>query len=132
MVALNGIVNCQLTQYCRLADNDITKMLFAVLANPHASRKMKGSAHSMLGGFYVMKLDNYELGLVHMKAAVEVEPDRIEYRWELMRLYEAVGQLEAAAAELESVARLDAWGLRKQKLDEERALLAAALKVRMN
>ena len=132
MVALNGIVNCQLTQYCRLADSDITTMLFAVLANPHASRKMKASAHSILGGFYVMKLDNYELGLVHMKAAVEVEPDRIEYRWELMRLYEAVGQLEAAAAELESVARLDAWGLRKQKLDEERALLAAALKVRMN
>ena len=130
MVALNSLVNCQMTQYCRLADADITTLLLAVLANPNASAKMKGTAHSLLGGYYAIKLENIELGLPHIKAAVEAEPDRIEYRLDLMRLYEVQGNLVAARTELRAARKLDMWGLQKLRFDEEDALIDKALNVR--
>lgn len=130
MVALNSLVNCQMTQYCRLADADIATLLLAVLANSSASTKMKGTAHSLLGGYYAIKLENIELGLPHIKAAVDAEPDRIEYRLDLMRLYEVQGNLVAAGEELKAARTFDKWGLQKLRLDEEDALLERALNAR--
>ena len=130
MVALNSLVNCQMTQYCRLADADITLLLLAVLANSNASNKMKGTAHSLLGGYYAIKLENIELGLPHIKAAVDAEPDRIEYRLDLMRLYEVQGNLVAARTELKAARMFDKWGLQKLRLDEEDALIVRALNAR--
>lgn len=130
MVALNNLVNCQMTQYCSLADNDIATLLVAALTNPGASFNMKATAHSLLGGYYAVKLGNLESGLAHIKAAAEAEPDRIEYRLDLMRMYEAVNNLVAARAELEAARNLDTWGLQKERLDAESALLDSALSAR--
>lgn len=130
MVALNNLVNCQMTQYCRLADNDIATLLVAALTNPGASFNMKATAHSLLGGYYAVKLGNLESGLAHIKAAAEAEPDRIEYRLDLMRMYEAVNDLGAARAQLEAARNLDRWGLQKERLDAESALLDSALSAR--
>ena len=130
MVALNGLVNCQMTQYCKLADGDITALLLAVLANPSAGSKMKGTAHSLLGGYYAMKLENIELGLPHIKAAVDAEPERIDYRLDLMRLYEVQNNLVAARTELEAARKLDKWGLQKKRLDDELAVIDRALQTR--
>ena len=130
MVALNNLVNCQMTQYCRLADSEMTALLLAALANPDASRKMRGMAHSLLGGYYAVKLGNLKLGMPHIKAAVEAEPDRVDYRLDLLRLYGAVDNLGAAKAELEAARKLDTWGLQKERFDAESALLDAALRER--
>ena len=129
MVALNNIVNCQMTQYCRFTGGEITALLLSALANPHAPRSMQGTAHSLLGGYYAIKLENIELGMTHMKAAVEAEPDRIEYRLDLMRMYETVNNLKAARVELDIARRLDVWGVQRQRLDAESALLDSALGV---
>ena len=131
MVALTNLVNCQISQYCRLADSDMTALLQAALANPGASAKSKGTVHSLLGGYYAVKLDNLELGLPHIKAAVDADPDRIEYRLDLMRLYEVVDNLAAARAELEIARKLDTWGLQKVRLDQESAIIDSALKARV-
>ena len=130
MVALNNLVNCQMTQYCRLAEGEITALLSAALANPDAAPTMKATAHSLLGGYYAVKLQNIEMGITHIKAAAEAEPSRMEYRLDLMRMYEAVNDLSAARTELEAARKLDRWGLQKARLDEESALLDSALKAR--
>jgi protein O-mannosyl-transferase len=130
VVALNNLVNCQMTQYCRLADADVIGLLLAALANPDASRKTRGTANSLLGGYYAVKLDNLELGIPHIKAAVEAEPDRIEYRFDLVRLYGVTDNLAAAQAELATIRKLDTWGLQKERLIAETALLEAALNAR--
>ena len=130
MVALNNLVNCQMYEYCRLADDVMTALLLAALANPDAGPKTKGAAHSLLGGYYAVKLGKLELGIPHIKAAVETEPDRIDYRLDLLRLYGVEGNLVAARAELETVRKLDRWGLQKERLDAESALLDTALKAR--
>ena len=130
MVALNNLVNCQMTQYCRLADGEITALLSAALANPDATPTMKAMAHSLLGGYYAVKLQNIEMGITHIKAAAEAEPSRMEYRLDLMRMYEAVNNLVAARTELEAARKLDRWGLQKASLDEVSALLDSALKAR--
>lgn len=130
LAALNSLVNCQLTQYCRLADSDITALLSAVIANPNTVGAMKGSAHSLLGGYYAMKLGDLESGMAHIKAAVKAEPDRLEYRLDLARMYAAENDLVAARVELEAARKLDAWGLQKARLDAEVALLDSALAAR--
>ena len=132
MVALNNLVNCQMSQYCRLADSDMAALLLAALANPRAAPSMKGTAHSLLGGYYAMKLQNLELGIPHLKAATESDPDHIEYRLDLMRLYEATNNLVAARAELEAARGLDKWGLQTARLDSEKALLDSAFKAQSN
>ena len=132
MVALNNLVNCQMTQYCGLADSDMIALLYAVLANPDAAPAMKGTAHSLLGGYYAIKLQNLELGIPHIKAAVEADPTQIEYRLDLMRLHEASNNLVAASADLVEARKLDAWGFQKARLDAEKALLDSALKASAN
>ena len=132
MGALNNLVNCQMTQYCRLADADMIALLSAVLSNPDVSRKARGTAHSLLGGYYVVKLDDIELAMPHIKAAVEAEPDRIEYRLDLVRLYGVSDNLAAAKEELEAARKLDPWGLQAARLDAEGALLESALRSRSN
>jgi hypothetical protein len=127
MVALNNIVNCQMTQYCRLEDGEITALLLSALANPHAPRTMQGTAHSLLGGYYAVKVGNAELGLTHMKAAVEAEPSRIEYRLDLMRMYETVRNFAAARVQLDIARGLDEWRLQRERFDVESALLDAAV-----
>ncbi len=130
MLALNNLVNCQINQYCKLEDKDVVVLLLAALANPDASIKSKGTAHSLLGGYYAVKLENLELGIPHIKAAVEAEPDRIEYRLDLIRLYEVVNDLVSARAELKTARKFDTWGLQKERLDAEDALLDSALNAR--
>lgn len=132
MVALNNLVNCQMREYCRLPDTDMTALLMAALANPDASRRTRGTAHSLLGGYYAVKLGNLELGIPHITAAVDAEPDRMEYRLDLLRLYEVADNLTAAKAELDAARKLDTWGLYRQRLNEESALLDSALKARAN
>lgn len=130
MVALNNLVNCQMTQYCRFADDALIRLLVAALDNPDASLDMKATAHSLLGGYYAVKLGNLELGMTHIKAAAAAEPNRIEYRLDLMRIYEVVNELDAARAELDVARRLDIWGLQKERLDSESALLDSAFNAR--
>ena len=132
MVALNNLVNCQMMHYCKLADNDMTALLYAALANPDASPAMKGTAHSLLGGYYAIKLQNLEVGIPHIKAAVEADPTQIEYRLDLMRLHEASNNLVAASADLAAARKLDTWGFQKARLDAEKALLDSALKASTN
>jgi hypothetical protein len=62
-----------------------------------------------------------------MKAAVEAEPSRIEYRLDLMRMYETVRNFAAARVELEMARGLDEWGLQRERFDAEGALLDAAV-----
>lgn len=126
MGALNNLVNCQIKEYCRLSDTDMTALLLAALANPDASRKTRGTAHSLLGGYYAVKMENLELGIPHIKAAVEAEPDRIEYRLDLVRLYGVSNNFTLARTELEAARKLDTLGLQKKRLDAEGALLDAA------
>ena len=130
MGALNNLVNCQMTQYCKLADADMIALLLSALANPNASRKTMGTAHSLLGGYYALKLENIQQASGHIKAAVEAEPDRIEYRLDLVRLYGASGDIEAAKSELAAARKLDVWALHTQRFDAEAALLDSALKSR--
>ena len=130
VVALNNLVNCQINDYCKLADADMTKLLLAALANPDANRKTKGSAHSLLGGYYAVKVGDLELATPHIKAAAEAEPDRIEYRLDLLRLYEAIDNLVSAREELDAARKLDTLDLQKERLDAEGALLDTALRAR--
>lgn len=132
MVALNNLVNCQMREYCRLADTDITRLLQAALANPGASPRMLGTAHSLLGGYYAVKLENLAFGIPHIKAAVDADPERIEYRLDLVRLYEVAGDFGSAKAELDAARKLDKWSLLKERLDAEDASLDKALKARAN
>lgn len=132
MGALMNLINCQMTQYCRLPDDEIIALLSAVLANTEASRRMKGMAHSLLGGYYAVKLSNLELAMPHVKAAIEAEPDQIEYRLDLVRWYIASGDLAGASAELGVARKLDKWKLQTARLDAERALLDIALSARTN
>lgn len=132
MGALNNLVNCQMTEYCRLAETDMTALLMAVIANPDASPKMKGTAHSLLGGYYAVKLDKLELAIPHIKAAVKSEPDRIEYRLDLVRLHGVTDNFIAARLELDAARKLDKWGLQKARLDAESALLDSASRARTN
>ena len=132
MVALNNLVNCQMTEYCKLTDSDMTSLLKAALANPDASRKTRGTAHSLLGGYYAVKLGNLELGTPHIKLAVEAEPDRIDYRLDLVRLYAASDNFSDARAELEAARKLDIWRLYTERFNAESALLVAAYKARAN
>lgn len=132
MGALNNLVICQMTQYCKLADSDVIALLFAALANPDSTRKTRGTAHSLLGGYYAIKMGNLEMGMPHIKAAVDAEPDRIEYRLDLIRLYGVSDNFVGASAELLEARKLDTWGLHAKRLDEEAALLVSALKARDN
>lgn len=132
MVALNNLVNCQMREYCSLADTDMVALLLAVLANPDASPKTRATAHSLLGGYYAVKVGNLELAEPHIKAAVETEPDRIEYRLDLLRFYEVRANFVAAKGELEAARKLDTWRLHTERLAVESALLDAAIKSRAN
>lgn len=130
MVAMNNLVNCQMNEYCKLADADIIALLVAALANPDASRKTIATANSLLGGYYAVRLDNLEAAMPHIKAAVVAEPDRIEYRLDLVRIYGVSDNLIAARAELETARKLDKWGLFTERFDAEGALIDSALRSR--
>lgn len=128
MVSLNQLVNCQLRDYCNLADADMTALLFSALANPLASAKTKGTAHSLLGGYYALRIDSLDLAGPHIKAAVEAEPDRTDFRFDLLRWHAAVGDLSAATQDLEALRKLDVWGILTRRLNAESQLLDAARK----
>jgi len=73
-----------------------------------------------------VKLNNLELSLPRVKAAIDAEPARMEYRLDLVRLYGAMSDYVSANAALSEARKRDRWGLDKNRLDSEAALLAAA------
>ena len=130
MVALASLVDCQVTHYCRLADADMTALLLAALANPDASAGTRGAAHTLLAGYYAVKMHSLELIAPHISAAVDAEPDRVDFRLGLIRLYLVVDNLVAAGEELDVARKLDRWELHTAELDAERARLELALGTR--
>ena len=127
MVALANLVSCQVEQYCRIADTDMTALILAAIANPDASRGTKGAAHSLLGGYYANRMGNLELAAPHIKAAVDSEPDRIDFRLELARLYVAIDDPAAAGAELAVARKLDKWSLHAAEITKLNERLDLAL-----
>jgi protein O-mannosyl-transferase len=128
MVALSHLVNCQIASRCALADTDMVAMLSSALANPDAGQKTIATAHSLLGGYYAIKLGDIEKAGLHMMAAAEVEPNRIEYRLDLLRYYATIGSWELAKRELNIARTIDKWGLQRKRFDAESALLDATMK----
>lgn len=128
--ALANLVECQMSQYCKLADDDIVALLGAALANPDATNGMKGAAHALLAEYYLRKLKSLELGAPHIVGAVEAEPDRVDFRLELIRLFLVVGDFTSARSELEVARKLDRWGTYGAKLETERLRLESAQRSR--
>ena len=79
-----------------------------------------------------VKLEKLEMAIPHIKAAVEADPDRIEYRLDLVRLYGVTDNFVAARSELAAARKLDKWGLQKERLNTESALLDVASRARAN
>ncbi|MEP7155336.1 MAG: tetratricopeptide repeat protein [Betaproteobacteria bacterium] len=129
--ALNNLVNCQMTQYCRFTDEEMTSMLKAPLANAGFSPKARGAAHWLLGGYYAARLGDFQAAKPQFEAAVEAEPNRIEYRLELVRFYGVLQDLDAAEAQLKVARKLDTLGIQRNRLDEEAALLESARRAQL-
>ena len=123
MVALANLVGCQVNQYCRLGDADMTALLLAALTNPDASPRTRGAAHTLLGGYYASKMGNIELGAPHIKAATEAEPERIDFRLELAKLYVVLDNPAAARAEVKVARKLDIWALHSAEIEAMSARL---------
>ena len=105
----------------------MTALILAAIANPDASRGTKGAAHSLLGGYYANRMGNLELAAPHIKAAVDSEPDRIDFRLELARLYVAIDDPAAAGAELAVARKLDKWSLHAAEITKLNERLDLAL-----
>jgi len=119
MVAVNGLVICQVQHYCRLPDADIVSILEAALKNPNARPRTLGSANSMLGNYYALKMADLQKAQEYMRAAILVEPLRHEYRMDYVGMLMAVNKLDDAQQQLAEARRIDRHGIHRKQIDSE-------------
>jgi len=128
MVAVNGLVICQVQHYCRLSNEDVVTILESSITNPNARPKSLGSANSMLGNYYALKMGDLGLARKHLLAAVLAEPQRLEYRMDYVGILMASNQLDEAEKQLAESRKIDRFGIHRSRIDAEAERLAGLKK----
>lgn len=123
MVAINGLIICQVEHYCKLRDSDIVTILEAPLKNQHGRVKSLASANSMLGNYYILKMSDPVRAKKYLMAAVQLEPDRIEYRLDYVGALLADGNVAEAEKQFALARENDKYNLSEEKLNSSRALI---------
>jgi len=124
MVAVNSLVICQVQHYCRLSDADIVSILEAALKNPNGRPKTLGSANSMLGNYYALKMADLQKAQEYMRAAIEIEPLRHEYRMDYVGMLMAANKLDDAERQLAEARKIDRYGIHRKQIDSEAERIA--------
>jgi protein O-mannosyl-transferase len=124
MVAVNGLVICQVQHYCRLPDADIVSILEAALKNPNGRPKTLGSANSMLGNYYALKMADLRKAQEYMLAAILTEPLRHEYRMDYVGMLMAANKLDDAERQLDEARRIDRYGIHRKQIEAETERIA--------
>ncbi len=124
MVAVNGLVICQVQHYCRLSDADIVSILEAALKNPNGRPKTLGSANSMLGNYYALKMADLQKAQEYMRAAIEIEPLRHEYRMDFVGMLMAANKLDDAERQLAEARKIDRYGIHRKQIESEAERIA--------
>jgi tetratricopeptide (TPR) repeat protein len=90
-----------------IAAGDGAAAIAALAAISPTSTDMTLSERHALTGMAYAADEQYEAGLVELEAAVQLEPGNISYKFELAKIFRALGQIEGAKALYESVLVVD-------------------------
>lgn len=127
---LQNLSDCNMFEYCKVADDDMLRAFDALLRNERAHPTVKALTCLFLAQYLVDRLGDGLSGIYVLERAKELDPRQLASRRNLIRLYRLSGQLEKASAEMVGVRELDRFREIGPELDQEDVKLREAIQKR--
>ena len=121
--AFHALVNCQIYAYCKLPDEEVTRLAEAALTNPHGTPGVTSQIAIYLVQYQIDKMGNGDLAVLTLKKALERDPKSAPLNLTAGRVYRVVGEFERSAESLERATRFDSVGTYQTAISEEREKL---------
>lgn len=122
-LALATLVVCQRAGNCNLSAADISSIFSAALSNSTLSGPARAAVLSMVSDLYVIYGQGSDKALEFAYLAIEVAPDEIQYRLNLINLLIISRKFEAAGEEIVLAKARDTLGTYAKKIAEKEILL---------
>lgn len=101
---------------CDINKDDLLNALLNVLKNPKNQGNRLSASYYGLAVFMANSLKNNEKAIEYLKSAVKQEPDALEYRLLLIKIYMALGRNQEANAEIITLKKLDVFNIHEPEL----------------
>ncbi len=78
----------------------------------------------MLGNYYALKMADLQKAQEYMRAAIEIEPLRHEYRMDFVGMLMAANKLDDAERQLAEARKIDRYGIHRKQIESEAERIA--------
>ena len=121
--AFHALVDCQMFAYCKLSDDEMTRLANAVFKNPRATVGVKTQMAVYLMQYQIDKMGDGDLAVLTLRNALERDPTSAALHLSAARVFRVVRDFERSAPHLEQATRLDTLGTYRTAIDEEKLKL---------
>lgn len=118
-VLIQNVMGCNIARLCDLPDEWVLRVMLAFLNNPEIRKADQLNVRMLMAQYLIDKMaDGYGATEV-VERIVREEPNYLNGRRNLARLYRLSDRLDEAQAEVDAVKRLDKWGVMDAEVREE-------------
>jgi tetratricopeptide (TPR) repeat protein len=121
--AFRALVDCQIFAYCKLPDDEVTRLANAALTNPRAIPGVTTQIAIYLVQYQIDKIGSGDLALQTLKNALARDPKSAALYLTAGKIYRVVGEFERSAQNLEQATRYDYVGTYRTAISDERQKL---------
>jgi len=125
---LLALTECQLGGKCKLANAEFAGLLQAALRNPTLKGLNRAKVLYALSTYAINVEHDYPAALGMMRQAIQVAPQKIEYRFALIDFLTALRHIDEAKKQLAIVKRLDTFHEHDADIAEREKILSGQVK----
>lgn len=121
--AFRALIDCQIFAYCKLSDDEITRLANAALTNPKATHGVTTQIAIYLTQYQIDKMGNGDLAIATLRNALQRDPTSAALHLSMGKVLRVVGNFQSSAKHFEEAKRLDSVGTYRTAIRDEQQKL---------
>lgn len=118
-VLIQNVMGCNIARLCDLPDDWVIKVMLAFLNNPEIRKADQLNVRMLMAQYLIDKMSDGYAAVEVVERIVKEEPNYLNGRRNLSRLYRLSGRIDEAQIEIDAVKNLDKWGVMDAEVREE-------------